>query len=169
MKRYNKLLAGASWMGEYGNPDVPEEWAYLQKYSPYHTLRAGARAPPTLFTTSTRDDRVHPGHARKMVGKMVDLRLPGLAYENIEGGHGGAADNKQRAFMSTLAWSFLQKTIVTSALAPSLGARTNVDGGRRFDPLAKLRDFRGLPKWAVPVLGAAALCVAILAERRRIG
>ena len=80
-----------------------------------------------------------------------------------------AADNKQRAFMSTLAWSFLQKTIVTSALAPSLGARTNVDGGRRFDPLAKLRDFRGLPKWAVPVLGAAALCVAVLAERRRIG
>ena len=169
MKRYNKLLAGASWMGEYGNPDVPEEWAYLQKYSPYHTVRADARTPPTLFTTSTRDDRVHPGHARKMVGKMVDLRLPGLAYENIEGGHGGAADNKQRAFMSTLAWSFLQKTIVTSALAPSLGARTNVDGGRRFDPLAKLRDFRGLPKWAVPVLGAAALCVAVLAERRRIG
>ena len=94
MYRYNKLLAGASWMGEYGNPDT-DDWSFLQNYSPYHTLQQ--RAPPTLFTTSTRDDRVHPGHARKLLGKMVDLGLPALGYENIEGGHGGAADNKQRS------------------------------------------------------------------------
>ena len=110
MKRFNTLLAGASWMGEYGNPDEPDEWKFLQRYSPYHRLKRGVTYPPILFTTSTRDDRVHPAHARKMVGKMLDLGIPGVAYyENIEGGHGGAADNKQRAFMSTLAWSFLWK------------------------------------------------------------
>ena len=109
MRRYNKLLAGASWMGEYGDPDKPDEWAFVQKYSPYHTVKQGAKAPPTLFTTSTRDDRVHPAHARKLAGKMYDLGLPVLSYENIEGGHGGAADNKQRAFMSTLMYAFLRK------------------------------------------------------------
>ena len=70
MKRYNKLLAGASWMAEYGDPDVPEQWAYISKYSPYQNVRKGAHYPPTLFVTSTRDDRVHPGHARKMFARM---------------------------------------------------------------------------------------------------
>ena len=170
--RYNKLLAGASWMGEFGNPDVEEEWSFLQHYSPYHTVRAGALAPPTLFTTSTRDDRVHPGHARKLLGKMVDLRMPGIGYENIEGGHGGAADNKQRAFMSVLAWSFLEKTIVSGTLAASLTRRTNLDGGRRpaRSLLAKMTaGSKGSPKWLVTVLGAAALGVAVMAERRRVG
>jgi len=159
MRRYNKLLAGASWMGEYGNPDIPEEWQFLKHNSPYHTLKAGATAPPTLFTTSTRDDRVHPGHARKMLGKMVDLGLPGIGYENIEGGHGGAADNKQRAFMSTLAWSFLEKTVVDGSLSAAIARRSNLDGGRRPP---------GLPRWAAPLLGALLLGVAILAERRRM-
>ena len=104
MRRFNTLLAGASWMGEYGNPDEPSEWAWLQRYSPYHRLKRGVAYPPILFTTSTRDDRVHPAHARKMVGKMLDMQIEGVVYyENIEGGHGGAADNKQRAFMSALA------------------------------------------------------------------
>ena len=67
MQRYNKLLAGARWMAEYGNPDKPEEWAYISKYSPYQNVSKGAKYPHVLFTTSTRDDRVHPGHARKMV------------------------------------------------------------------------------------------------------
>merc|ERR1719231_1134279 len=154
MKRYNKLLAGASWMGEYGNPDKAEEWEYLKHNSPYHTLKAGASAPPTLFTTSTRDDRVHPGHARKLLGKMVDLGMPGIGYENIEGGHGGAADNKQRAFMQALMYAFLDKTIVSNTLTAQLAARTNRDGGRRPPSLlAKLREVRGLPQWLVPVLG----------------
>jgi prolyl oligopeptidase len=107
MKRYNKLLAGASWMGEYGNPDVPEEWAFIQGFSPYHMLKEGVKYPRTLFTTSTRDDRVHPGHARKMAAKMKEMGLDLIYYENIEGGHGGAADNKQAAFMSALAYTFL--------------------------------------------------------------
>ena len=167
MRRYNKLLAGASWMGEYGNPDT-DDWSFLQKYSPYHTLRKEASSPPTLFTTSTRDDRVHPGHARKMLGKMVDLGMPGIGYENIEGGHGGAADNKQRAFMSTLAWTFLDKTIVDGSLVGALKNRTNTDGGRRRSQLLmRVLSTEKLPRWAVPVLGAAAIAVAVLAERQR--
>ena len=107
MKRYHKLLAGASWMGEYGDPDDPEQWEFIRTYSPYHNLDPDADYPRTLFTTSTRDDRVHPGHARKMVAKMKAQGHDVVYYENIEGGHGGAADNAQRAFMSALAYQFL--------------------------------------------------------------
>ncbi|MDG1890901.1 MAG: prolyl oligopeptidase family serine peptidase [Verrucomicrobiota bacterium] len=111
MKRYNKLLAGASWVGEYGNPDIPEEWSFLQKYSPYQLVKKGIRYPRTLFTTSTRDDRVHPGHARKMVAKMKEQGHDILYYENMEGGHGGASDNPQRAFVETLIHTFLWKEL----------------------------------------------------------
>jgi prolyl oligopeptidase len=107
MRRYHLLLAGASWMGEYGNPDDPEEWEFIRTFSPYQNFRAGTKYPPTLFMTSTRDDRVHPGHARKMAAQMIDDGQPVLYYENIEGGHGGAANNEQTAFMSALAYSFL--------------------------------------------------------------
>ena len=107
MLRYHKLLAGASWMAEYGNPDAPEDRAFLLPYSPYHQLRAGRRYPPILVTTSTKDDRVHPAHARKLVARMREYGLPVTYYENIEGGHGAAADNAQAAFMSALAYEFL--------------------------------------------------------------
>jgi prolyl oligopeptidase len=107
MRRFNQLLAGASWMGEYGNPDVAEEWDYISKYSPYQNVKAGVKYPRVLFTTSTRDDRVHPGHARKMVAKMLSLGHDPLYYENIEGGHGGAADNEQRAHLQALEFSYL--------------------------------------------------------------
>ena len=107
MKRYSKLLAGASWMAEYGDPDKPEEWAWISKYSPYQNVKAGVRMPRVLFTTSTRDDRVHPGHARKMAARMLEQGHSLLYWENIEGGHGGAADNGQRAQMSALEYSFL--------------------------------------------------------------
>ncbi len=107
MARYSQLLAGASWMGEYGDPEKPEEWAYLQKYSPYQNVRAGVEYPRVLFMTSTRDDRVHPGHARKMAARMLEQGHDLLYYENIEGGHGGAADNKQAAHMWALAYTFL--------------------------------------------------------------
>jgi prolyl oligopeptidase len=111
MKRYNKLLAGASWMAEYGNPDYPDQWAYIRKFSPYQNVQPSVAYPKVLFTTSTRDDRVHPGHARKMMAKMESQGHAVWYYENIEGGHGGAADNKQRAFMSTLAWTFLEQAL----------------------------------------------------------
>ncbi len=86
MKRYNKLLAGASWMAEYGNPDDPEQWRFIRTYSPYQNIAPKQTYPTVLFTTSTRDDRVHPGHARKMMAKMKEFGHPSLYYENIEGG-----------------------------------------------------------------------------------
>jgi prolyl oligopeptidase len=107
MRRYHTLLAGASWMGEYGNPDDPAEWAFLKRYSPYHNVRPDAKYPPVLITTSTRDDRVHPGHARKMTALLEAQGHPVYYYENIEGGHGGAANNQQAAFMQALAYTFL--------------------------------------------------------------
>jgi prolyl oligopeptidase len=111
MKRYSHLLAGASWMAEYGDPDKPEEWAYLQTFSPYQNVKATEKYPPTLFMTSTRDDRVHPSHARKMMAKMKDLGANVRYYENIEGGHGGAANNAQAAQMGALAFTFLWKQL----------------------------------------------------------
>ena len=112
MRRYTKLLAGASWMAEYGDPDKPEEWKWIKEFSPFHMIERGATYPRVLFTTSTKDDRVHPAHARKMVAKLQDYANEETAknvwyYENIEGGHGGAANNKQRAFMKTLEYQFL--------------------------------------------------------------
>ncbi|HLP78909.1 MAG TPA: prolyl oligopeptidase family serine peptidase [Candidatus Paceibacterota bacterium] len=111
MRRYNRLLAGASWVDEYGDPDKPEEWAYLSRFSPYQNIHADQKYPRVLFTTSTRDDRVHPGHARKMVARMEEQGHDVLYYENIEGGHGGAANNEQRAFMAALAYTFLWKEL----------------------------------------------------------
>jgi prolyl oligopeptidase len=111
MRRYHQLLAGASWMAEYGNPDDPADWAAIARYSPYQNLRAGRQLPPLLLITSTRDDRVHPGHARKMAARMRELGYAPLYYENIEGGHGAAADNAQRADMSALEYSFLWREL----------------------------------------------------------
>lgn len=111
MRRFNTLLAGASWMGEYGNPDLPEEWAFIKAFSPYHMIDPARDYPPLLLTTSTRDDRVHPAHARKMAARLLEFGKRVLSYENIEGGHGGAADNKQRAFMDALAWTFLEQKL----------------------------------------------------------
>jgi prolyl oligopeptidase len=113
MRRYHTLLAGASWMAEYGDPDRPEHWAFMQRWSPYHNVpaAAGTRLPPVLFVTSTRDDRVHPGHARKMAARMLERGHQPLYWENIEGGHGGAADNAQRARMMALEYGFLWQTL----------------------------------------------------------
>ncbi len=107
MKRYNKLLAGASWMGEYGNPDNPKDWAYIKKYSPYQNVFKDKKYPPVLFTTSTRDDRVHPGHARKMAAKMEAYGYPVYFYEYTEGGHSEGVTNKEVAFENALTYSFL--------------------------------------------------------------
>ena len=107
MRRYHQLLAGASWMAEYGNPDVPAEWAWISTYSPYQNVKAEVKYPTPLFITSTRDDRVHPGHARKMVAKMMAQGHPVLYYENIEGGHAASADNFQRADRQALEFAYL--------------------------------------------------------------
>ncbi len=106
MKRYTHLAAGASWMAEYGDPDKAEDWAFIKTFSPYQNLEKGRKYPPVLFTTSTRDDRVGPQQARKMAARMLEYGADASFYENIEGGHGAAADNKQAAFMSALSYSF---------------------------------------------------------------
>ncbi len=107
MQRYHKLLAGASWVAEYGNPDDPKEWEFISKYSPYQNVKAGVKMPRVLFVTSTRDDRVHPGHARKMMAKMKEQGHDVLYYENIEGGHSASANNQQLAYRTAFQWSFL--------------------------------------------------------------
>lgn len=107
MERFHKLLAGASWISEYGDPENAEDLKFLLRYSPLHNVKRGAPYPPVFFTTSTKDDRVHPGHARKMVAKLEALGHQPLYYENIEGGHGGAADIKQRAHLGALVYTFL--------------------------------------------------------------
>ena len=106
MKRYSHLLAGASWMAEYGNPDTAD-WEFIKGFSPYHLFDPAKTYPATLFTTSTKDDRVHPGHARKMMALMEAAGKDVRYYENIEGGHGGAANNAQAAHMTALAYTFL--------------------------------------------------------------
>ena len=111
MKRYHKLLAGASWVAEYGNPDDPAEWEFISKYSPYQNVKAGVTYPKILFVTSTRDDRVHPGHARKMMARMMEQGHEVLYYENIEGGHAGSANNAQLAYRTALQYSFLLKEL----------------------------------------------------------
>ncbi|MBA2664742.1 MAG: S9 family peptidase, partial [Bradymonadaceae bacterium] len=115
MQRYHRLLAGASWMAEYGNPDEPGDWAYLSAYSPYQNVRAGVTYPKVFFTTSTRDDRVHPGHARRMVARMLDQGHDVLYYENVEGGHGGAANQRQRAHLHALIYSYLHERLAPDA------------------------------------------------------
>jgi prolyl oligopeptidase len=127
MRRYHRLLAGASWMAEYGNPESPEDWAYLKTYSPYHNVHAGRRYPAILLTTSTRDDRVHPGHARKMAARLHEHRHDAYYYENVEGGHGGASNNEQHAFLWALALEFLWQKL-TGSVVPA--QRTPVDDRR---------------------------------------
>lgn len=111
MKRYHLLLAGASWVAEYGDPDNPDDWAFLSEYSPYQNISADLQYPELLMTTSTRDDRVHPGHARKMTAALEAAGHSVRYYENIEGGHAGAADNAQSAFKTALTFRFLQRVL----------------------------------------------------------
>jgi prolyl oligopeptidase len=103
MKRYHRLLNGASWVSEYGNPDLPEDWAYMKAWSPYQLVSKDADYGEPYFWTTTRDDRVHPGHARKMVAKMISQGHPVLYFENTEGGHGAGSTNAQSA--RTTAWT----------------------------------------------------------------
>ncbi len=111
MWRYDKLLAGASWVGEYGDPDIPEEWAYLGAYSPYQHLRADADYPPVMIYTSTKDDRVHPGHARKMAARLTEQGHKVYYFENIDGGHAGAADAEGEAYRAALVMRYAEDVL----------------------------------------------------------
>ncbi|MGO9929055.1 MAG: prolyl oligopeptidase family serine peptidase [Mycobacterium sp.] len=124
MRRYHLLLAGASWVAEYGDPDNPDDWQFISEYSPYQNISASRRYPPVLMTTSTRDDRVHPGHARKMTAALEAADHKVWYYENIEGGHAGAADNEQVAFKSALTYSFLWRTLTGCGTSSTSGRTT---------------------------------------------
>ena len=117
MRRYHTLLAGASWVAEYGDPDDPRDWEFLRRYSPYHNVEPGQEYPRALFYTTTRDDRVHPGHARKMAAKMLDMGHPVFYYENTEGGHGAGVTPEQRARMYAIIHTYLIDRLMGSPTA----------------------------------------------------
>jgi len=112
MLRYHKLLAGASWVDEYGSPDIPEERAFLETISPYHNFDPAKPYPTPFFVTSTKDDRVHPGHARKMAKLFEDAGLPFLYYENIDGGHSAAANQTELAKRTALQYTYLARQLM---------------------------------------------------------
>jgi prolyl oligopeptidase len=112
MLRYHKLPPGASWIGEYGNPDDPEMAKVIRTYSPYQNIKADVKYPKVLFYTSTADDRVQPGHTRKVVAKLEELGNPVLMYENTEGGHGAAADLEQKTKELALEFTYLYQQLM---------------------------------------------------------
>ena len=111
MTRYTHLLAGASWAGEYGDPDVPGDWAFIGRYSPYQNLAAGVRYPAPFIYTSTLDDRVHPAHARKLAARMEAQGHPFYYFEATEGGHAAGADKRADAERAALILSYLNRGI----------------------------------------------------------
>jgi prolyl oligopeptidase len=114
MLRYNKLLAGASWMAEFGNPDIPEQKTYIEKYSPYQNLKKNQKYPEFFFYTSTKDDRVHPGHARKMAAKMIEYGIPITYFEKSDGGHNRSTGLQQAAELYSKFTAFAKEKIVNS-------------------------------------------------------
>ncbi|MGD9815696.1 MAG: prolyl oligopeptidase family protein [Hyphomonadaceae bacterium] len=112
MLRYDQLLAGASWVDEYGSPSNPEERAFLESISPYQNLRRRDDFPIPFVVTSTKDDRVHPGHARKYVARLIELGMPVLYYENIDGGHAAAANLNEAARRRALEWTYLMQRLM---------------------------------------------------------
>lgn len=111
MRRYTKLLAGASWIAEYGDPDNPEDWDFIRDFSAYHAAEPGRPYPPILLATSRRDDRVHPGHARKMAAKLQAMGYEAWFYEPTAGGHGYGKDNAEAAAFTALGAAFLRRAI----------------------------------------------------------
>ncbi len=112
MLRYTELPPGASWIAEYGDPSKPEEAAWLAAYSPYQHVAEGGAYPPVLLTTSTADDRVHPGHARKMAARLQALGHENtLFFEETEGGHGGRGDRRPQAAQTAMKYTFLQRSL----------------------------------------------------------
>jgi prolyl oligopeptidase len=119
MLRFHKLLAGASWMAEYGNPDIPEQRAWIEAYSPYQRLEAGQPYPEVFIHTSTKDDRVHPGHARKAAARLEELGYPVLFYENTDGGHAAGANLRETARRLALEYTYLTRRLMdTQVPAP---------------------------------------------------
>ena len=114
MQRYSHLSAGASWIGEYGDPDKPADWAFISRYSPYQNLKRGVKYPVPFIYTSTKDDRVHPGHARKFAARLEEYGDPFFYYENPEGGHAAGADKIEDAKRAALVTVYLNTQLGTA-------------------------------------------------------
>ena len=114
MQRYTKLGAGASWVAEYGDPDTTD-WSYMSRWSPYQNLRPDVAYPPVLYYTSTKDDRVHPGHARKAAARLKSFGRDYFYYENMEGGHGGTANQDQLAYRIALEYTYFARRLIGAA------------------------------------------------------
>ncbi|NBU29768.1 MAG: S9 family peptidase, partial [Caulobacteraceae bacterium] len=112
MLRYHRLPAGASWIGEYGDPEIPQEAAWIAAYSPYQALRSGVKYPLAYITTSTKDDRVHPGHARKFAARLAGLGANYLYYENLDGGHANGADPVANSRRWALHYVYLSRQLM---------------------------------------------------------
>lgn len=113
MHRYDKLLAGASWVGEYGDPDdMGAEGAFIRALSPYHNIKPDTDYPVPYIYTSTKDDRVHPAHARKFAQRLEDMGYPFMYYENIDGGHAGAANLEETAHSQALIYSYFASQLM---------------------------------------------------------
>jgi len=112
MLRYERIAAGASWVGEYGTVENPQERAFLASISPYNQLKADGKYPEPLIFTTTKDDRVGPVHARKFAAKMAELHKPYLYYEIIEGGHGLGADARQEARTDAIIYTYFIRKLM---------------------------------------------------------
>jgi prolyl oligopeptidase len=171
MQRYHEMLAGASWMAEYGDPRIPSEWSYIREYSPYQNFRREASYPPVFVFASTRDDRVHPGHARKTVARLQELGHRVWYYENVEGGHGGSSTNDQLAYRIALSYAHLWRALGTPA-PPGDGA-TLVSGqgpGWRALGEADFVDVNGTPEtwtWHGGLLRTSGVPIGVLRTRDR--
>jgi prolyl oligopeptidase len=119
MRRYPLMGVGAASVAEFGDPDDPEDWEFMAKYSPYHNISAATRYPPVLITAAINDDRVQPGHARKMTAALQAAGHRVLYYERVEGGHSGAANTAQAAFNMALQYEFLLRTLVDARQQPA--------------------------------------------------
>jgi prolyl oligopeptidase len=111
MRRSKKLFTGRFWIDEYGDPDRPEDWAFLSEISAYHVAAPGKQYPPILLTTSRKDDRVHPAHARKMAAKLQAMGYEAYFHEPATGGHSNGKDNSERAEFFSLGYTFLHRAI----------------------------------------------------------
>ena len=111
MMRYHLLPPGASWMGEYGDPRIAAEAAFIAAYSAYQNLKPDQKYPEVYITTNTRDDRVHPGHARKFAARLQAMGYPALYFENTQGGHSNDSDPVMNAERWARHYVYLARTL----------------------------------------------------------
>lgn len=121
MLRYHLIGRGASWIGEYGDPRIPEQRAWIEGYSPYQKIVKGVDYPAPFLWASTADDRTHPAHARKGAARLKELGQPYYYFEDTTGGHSGGVDNDQRAKLQALQFVYLMQRLMDDSGASTGG------------------------------------------------